>query len=167
MEITVDLVKTLRNESGAGVMDSKRALEKAGGDIEKARRILHEEGLASAAKKSGRATHEGLIESYIHRGSRVGALVEINCETDFVARTEDFKNLAHDIAMQVAAMAPLYVEENNIPEGNAESPQECCLMQQPYIKDPTKTVQDLVTETVARLGENVQIRRFDRFALGE
>lgn len=167
MEITVDLVRALRNESGAGIMDSKRALEQADGDLERARSILQEKGLASAAKKSGRATHEGLVEAYIHSGSRVGALVEVNCETDFVARTDDFKGLAHDIAMQVAAMAPLYLEADDVPEADGVDPQEACLMQQPFIKDPTKTVQELVTEVVARLGENVQVRRFKRFALGE
>ena len=148
-------------------MDCKRALETANGDIDKAKEILREEGIASAAKKSSRTTEEGLVESYIHSGARVGSIVEVNCETDFVARTEGFKDLAHGVAMQVAAMAPLYLDTDDIPEGEKVDPDEVCLMRQPFIKDPTLTVQDVVSEAVATLGENVRVRRFVRFSLGD
>ncbi|MGH2544180.1 MAG: elongation factor Ts [Ardenticatenaceae bacterium] len=148
-------------------MDCKRALEQANGDLNKAEEILRQKGIASAAKKASRATNDGVIESYIHSGGRIAALVEVNCETDFVARTADFKDLAHDIAMQVAAMAPLYVDESEIPEGADVSPDEVCLLNQPFIKDPSKTIQELVNEAVGKLGENIRVRRFTRFALGE
>ena len=168
MEVTVDLIKALREETGAGIMDCKRALEQADGDLERARGILREKGLATAAKKASRAANEGLVESYIHSGGQVGAIVELNCETDFVARTPDFKGLAHDLAMQVAAMAPTYIDIDDVPEAtNGVNPEEACLMQQPYIKDPVKTVQDLVNEAVGKLGENVKVKRFARFSLGE
>ena len=124
-------------------------------------------GIASAAKKVSRATSEGLVEAYIHSGGRIGAVVEVNCETDFVARTPDFKGMAHDIAMQVAAMDPVYLDSSDIPEGEDPDPQEACLLQQPFIKDPTKTVQELVNDAIARLGENVRVRRFARFSVGE
>ena len=167
MEVTVDMVKALRDRSGAGVMDCKRALEEAEGDLDRAEDILREQGAILAAKKASRVTNEGLIESYIHSGGRIGAIVEVNCETDFVARTQDFQQLAHDLAMQVAAMSPLYVDSTDIPEGTEANSQEECLMQQPFIKDPTKTVQDLVNESVGKLGENVRVRKFTRFSLGE
>ena len=167
MEVTTELVKALRDQSGAGIMDSKRALESADGDIDKAQEILRKQGIGAAAKKSSRATNEGLVEAYIHSGGRVGAIVEVNCETDFVARTPDFKSLAHDVAMQVAAMAPLYIDRADIPEGEDADPQQACLMEQSFIKDPPKTVRDIVSETVAKVGENVRIRRFARFSLGE
>ena len=167
MEISVDAIKTLRGLTGAGVMDCKTALEESRGDMEKAEEVLREKGIASARGKATRATNQGLVESYIHSGGRIGALVEANCETDFVARTGDFKELAHSLAMQVAAMAPKYVDTSEMPEGDAENPEEECLLQQPSIKDPSKTVQDLVNETVGRLGENVRVRRFTRFSLGE
>ena len=122
MTATVDLIRSLREMTGAGIMYCKRALEDAGGDLEEARRALREKGIASAARKASRETNEGLVESYIHSGGRVGALVEVNCETDFVARTEDLKTLAHDLAMQVAAMAPLYVDEDDVPEGEDHNP---------------------------------------------
>ena len=123
--------------------------------------------MASAMKRSARATNQGLVESYIHSGGRIGAIVEANCETDFVARTDDFKSLAHDIAMQVAAMDPKYVDVADIPDGTDENPEQVCLLQQAFIKDPSKTVQDLVNEVVAKIGENIKVRRFSRFALGE
>ena len=148
-------------------MDCKRALEEAEGDLDRAQAILRDQGIASAAKKASRDTSEGLVESYVHSGNRIGAIVEVNCETDFVARTLDFQSLAHDIAMQVAAMAPLYLDTSDIPDGEEHNPQEACLMQQPFIKDPTKTIQDLVNESVGTLGENVRVRRFARFSLGE
>ena len=148
-------------------MDCKRALEEAEGDLDRAQAILRDQGIASAAKKASRDTSEGLVESYVHSGNRIGAIVEVNCETDFVARTPDFQSLAHDIAMQVAAMAPLYLNAFDIPDDEEHNPQEACLMQQPFIKDPTRTIQDLVNESVGTLGENVRVRRFARFSLGE
>ena len=153
--------------TGAGIMDSKRALEEADGDVEAARKILRERGIASAAKKASRDTNEGLVEAYVHSGGRVGAIVELNCETDFVARTEDMKTLAHDVAMQVAAMSPKYVGEGDAPEDEEGNPQETCLLSQPFIRDNGVTVQDVVNETIAKVGENVRVRRFSRFSLGE
>ena len=167
MEVGVDSIKALRDRTGVGIMDCKRALQQAEGDIEKAEEILRRQGMASAAKKASRQTNQGLIDSYIHSGGRIGAMVEVNCESDFVARTDDFKRLAHDLAMQVAAMAPAYLDSADMPEGSDGNPQEACLMQQSYIKDPTMTVQDLVNEMVGKLGENVRVRRFSRFSLGE
>ena len=161
------MVKALREQTGAGVMDCKRALEETGGDTAKAEEMLRAKGMASAMKRAARATNEGLIETYVHSGGRIGAIVEVNCETDFVARTEDFKTLAHDVAMQVAAMSPSYVDSDDIPEGVEADPQQECLMQQPFIKDPTMTVQDLVNERAGVLGENVKVRKFSRFSLGE
>ena len=165
--ITVDAIKALRDLTGAGIMDCKRALQEADGDVEAAQQSLVAKGMASAAKKASRVTNEGLIESYIHSGGRIGALVELNCETDFVARTDNFKTLAHDVAMQVAAMAPLYVDVADAPEGESNDPQQTCLMQQPFIKDPTLSVRDLIDQAVGTLGENVRVGRFTRFSLGE
>ena len=167
MAVTVETIKALRDLTGAGIMDSKRALEDADGDIEAARKILREKGIASAAKKASRDTNEGLVEAYIHSGGRVGAIVELNCETDFVARTEDLKSLAHNVAMQVAAMSPKYVDEGELPDDGGGSPQEVCLLRQPFIRDNELTVQDVVNETIAKVGENVRVRRFSRFSLGE
>lgn len=167
MAITTVDIKALRELTGAGIMDSKRALEEASGNIERAQEILREKGIASAAKKSDRETDQGLVESYIHSGGRVGAMVEVNCETDFVARTDDFKALAHDIAMQIAAMNPTYVDESDIPEGEEITPQEECLLQQSFIKDSSLTIQDLIKETVGKLGENIRVKQFSRFSLGE
>ncbi len=167
MAITTADIKALRDLTGAGIMDSKRALEEADGDMDKAQDILREKGIASAAKKSDRETDQGLVESYIHSGGRIGAMVEANCETDFVARTEDFKALAHDIAMQVAAMNPKYINESDIPEGEDVNPQEACLLQQPFIKDPSMTIDEMIRELVGKLGENIRIRRFSRYSLGE
>ena len=145
-------VQRLRSESGAGVMDSKRALEDAGGDFEKARGLLKQRGLESVAKKSGREAKEGLIASYIHSGGRIGALVDLASETDFVSRGDVFQKLAQEIAMQVAAMNPATVEE---------------LLEQPYIRDGSKKIKDLVTEVASTTKENVHVRRIQRFALGE
>ncbi len=166
VEVSVDNIKALRERTSAGVMDCKRALNEANGDLDKAEVILAKLGVASAAKKAARATEEGLIEAYIHSGGRIGVIVEINCETDFVARTPDFKGLVHDIAMQIAAMDPIYVDSEDVPESE-EAPQETILMQQPFIKDPTKSIRDLVNEAIGKLGENIRVRRFTRFALGE
>ena len=163
MASTTELIKELRERTSAGVMDCKKALDESNGDVDKAEQILKEQGIASAAKKAGRDTDKGLIETYIHSGGRIGAMVEVNCETDFVARTKEFSDLAHDIAMQVAAMNPSTLEENNT---NVES-DNSSLLQQPFIKDPSKNIQELINETVGKLGENIRVRRFKRFSLGE
>ncbi|OGN99252.1 MAG: elongation factor Ts [Chloroflexi bacterium RBG_13_51_52] len=166
MDITVEMVKTLREQSGAGIMDCRGALVSCGGDIEKALETLKEKGLLKAQKKSERTTSQGLVEAYIHTAGRIGALIEVNCETDFVARTDEFKSLAHCLAMQVAAMDPQYVSEKDIPEGKDVVPEEACLMMQPYIKDPTQTIKDVITETIAKTGENIRVSRFIRYELG-
>lgn len=165
--MSLEAIKNLREQTSAGVMDCKNALEEAGGDIVKATELLRQKGLALAAKKSTRETLEGIVDSYVHTGGRVGAIVELNCETDFVARTPEFKELVHNIAMQVAAMSPLYVDNKAVPEGDSVNPEEACLMEQPFIKDPTRTINELINETMARVGENIRVRRFERFALGE
>ena len=197
MEITTSMIKDLREATAAGVLDCKKALEASGGDLEKAKVYLREKGLAAAAKKADRAAEEGLIEAYVHTGGRVGALIELNCETDFVARTEAFEELAHDLALQVVAARPLYLAPEDIPpdvleeeknvyrvqaretgkperiiekivEGKLQKYyQEVCLMKQPFIKDDDLTVQDVLTEIIARLGENIAVRRFVRFELGD
>ncbi len=197
MEITTSTIKDLREATAAGVLDCKKALEASGGDLEKAKVYLREKGLAAAAKKASRAAEEGLIEAYVHTGGRVGALIELNCETDFVARTEAFEELAHDLALQVVAARPLYLAPEDIPpdvleeeknvyrvqaretgkperiiekivEGKLQKYyQEVCLMKQPFIKDDGLTVQDVLTEIIAKLGENIVVRRFARFELGD
>ena len=166
MDISTEMIKTLRKKSGAGIMDCRGALVSCGGNMDKALEVLKEKGLLKAQKKSERATSQGLVESYIHTAGRIGALVEINCETDFVARTDEFKELAHCLAMQVAAMDPQYISEKDIPKDNDAVPAEVCLMQQPYIKDPTKTINDIITETIAKTGENIKVSRFIRYELG-
>ena len=168
MAVSVDMIKGLREKTGAGVMDCKRALEEADGDGDKAEELLKVQGLASAAKKVDRETGEGLVESYIHAGARLGALVEVNCETDFVARTSELKELAHDLAMQVAAMpSTSYVERSEVAEDESRPIEEVVLLEQPFVKDPSRNVQDIVQETIAKVGENIRVRRFARFALGE
>ncbi len=166
-EISAAKVKELRELTGAGIMDCKRALEATGGDIAKAQEILKEQGLARAAKKAERVAGQGLIDAYIHAGGRIGAMVEVNCETDFVARTDDFKRLAHDIAMQIAATNPKVVgNEEEVARQGEQIPEEEVLLKQPFIKDPSMTIEDLVKSSIAKLGENVVIRRFARFELG-
>ncbi len=167
MEISIVIVKELRDQSGAGIMECKKALLQTRGDMDKALRILKEEGLLKAKKKAGRATTQGLIEAYVHTGGRIGAMVEVNCETDFVARTDEFKKLAHHLAMQVAAMPPQFVSKEEAPEGVDIEPEAACLLLQPYIKDPNKTIQDIITETIAKVGENIKVKRFARFELGD
>ena len=168
MEVTVDMIRDLRQKTGAGVMDCKRALQEAGADSERAEDILRAKGFADAAKRIGRETREGLVEAYIHMGGRLGALVEVNCETDFVARTTELKELAHALAMQVAAMpSTSYVDRSDVDEGESRPVEEISLLDQSYIKDPSRTVRDVVQETMAKVGENVRITRFARFALGE
>ena len=167
MEVSVESIKELRDQTGAGIMDCKRALQETKGNMGEAEQYLISKGIASAAKKASRVTNEGLIEAYIHSGGRIGALVELNCETDFVARSDDFKNLAHDIAMQVAAMGPLYIDVDDVPDDESGDPQGLCLLQQPFIKDPAISIKDLVEQTIGKLGENVKIGKFTRFSLGE
>lgn len=196
-EITAALVKELRERTGAGMMDCKKALSATDGDIEKAIDFLREKGLAAAAKKAGRVAAEGLVESYIHGGGRIGVLVEVNCETDFVAKTDAFKELVKDIAMHIAATNPSYLKREEVPTAELEHEQtvlaeqarnegkpekiiekmvagriekyykEVCLMEQPFVKDPDKTISDLITESIAKIGENISIRRFTRYQLGE
>jgi elongation factor Ts len=165
-EISLDLIKELRERSGAGIMDCKRALESTSGDIDKAAALLVEQGIARAERKADRVTAQGLIESYIHAG-RIGALVEVNCETDFVARTPEFQSLVHEIAMQVAASNPIVVSEDQLAEGAEGRPEENVLLLQPYIRDPSRTIRQLISETIGRTGENIQIKRFSRFELGQ
>ena len=191
------MVKELRERTGAGMMDCKKALSETNGDMEKAIDYLREKGLAAAAKKAGRIAAEGVVESYIHMGGRIGVLVEVNCETDFVAKTDAFKELAKDIAMHIAASRPEYVRREEIPEEvleherslyrqialNEGKPEhiidkivegridrfckEVCLLEQPYVKDPDMTVGELITSMIAKIGENISIRRFARFERGE
>ncbi|MBU6256173.1 MAG: translation elongation factor Ts [Chloroflexi bacterium] len=194
--ITAEAVRDLRERTGAGMMDCKRALEESGGDVEKAVLALREAGLAAAAKKAGREAREGLVSSYIHTGGRVGVLLEVNCETDFVARNEQFQKLVKDIAMQIAGLNPLYVSQDQIPaaaleakrealladEALAKKPEairaqivegqlrkwfeEVCLLDQPF-RDGDETVGQLITNAIATIGENIRVRRFVRYALGE
>lgn len=164
MEVKVDQIKELREKTGVGLMDCKKALEGAGGDFDTAVKALKERGFAIAQKKSARALGSGLVEAYMHAGGRIGAMVEVNCETDFVARTDDFKDLAHDLAMQVAATSPSYLIAEEAPAD--ENPEEVCLLSQPFIKDPQKTVQDKIVEVVAKVGENIGVTRFSRFEIG-
>ncbi len=167
MEITTEQIKNLREESGAGIMDCRNALKETNGDKAKALDILQKQGLVKAQKTAGRSAKQGMVVSYIHGGGRIGALVEVNCETDFVARTADFQELAHNVAMQVAAMAPEYLSQDTCPTGVRIDFQNACLLLQPYIKDPTKSIQDLITELIAKTGENIVISRFARFELGK
>ncbi|MEQ1627843.1 MAG: translation elongation factor Ts [Nitrospira sp.] len=191
------LVKELREKTGAGILDCQKALTENGDDVEKAIDYLRQKGLAAAAKKAGRETNQGLIHSYIHMGGKIGVLIEVNCETDFVARNEEFKAFVNDLALQIAAANPSYVKRDDIPadlverekaifEGQAKELgkpaaalpkivegklekfyQENCLLEQSFIKDPTVTVKDLVAQKISKIGENMNIRRFTRFQLGE
>ncbi|MDQ7849755.1 MAG: elongation factor Ts [Armatimonadota bacterium] len=167
--ITAAQVRELRARTGAGVLDCRRALEESGGDLERAAAVLRARGLAAAARRAGRETSEGVVEAYIHAGGRLGALIELNCETDFVARTEDFRRLARELAMQVAATDPRYLSREEVPEAERDDPRvkEWVLLEQPYIRDAGRSVQDLIRETVAKVGENIQVRRFARFRVGE
>lgn len=175
--VTAAMVKDLRERTGAGIMECKRALQDTNGDVNKAMDVLRQQGLAKAEKKAGRAASQGLIEVYIHAGGRIAAMVELNCETDFVARTPDFKQLAKEIAMQVAAMSPRYVSEDRIPEEDwselerefgdrGKAIEATVLLNQPFIRDGKTTIQDLVKNGIAKLGENVQVSRFARFEVG-
>ncbi len=165
--ITAEDIKELRAKTGAGVMACRNALTETEGDREKAIQILRRQGLAIAEKKASREASQGLIEAYVHFGGRIAALVEVNCETDFVARTPEFKELAHNLAMQVAASSPRFIAAEDIPTGTDLDPKEVCLLSQPFIKDPTRTPQDLLMDVIAKVGENVKVRKFTRFELGE
>lgn len=167
MEVTVELVRTLREQTGAGVMECKVALVDSGGDLEKAAIILREKGMAQVAKRASRDTTEGIVEAYVHTGGRVGAMVELGCETDFVARTDAFRDLAHDLAMQVAAMAPIYVDEKEMEEGDTRPKAQVSLLQQPFIKKSGTSVAEVIQELAAKVGENVRVLRFTRLSLGE
>ena len=165
-EITIAMVKELREATGAGVMDAKRALEEAAGDSKRAVEILREKGVQAAAKRSDRATNQGVLEAYIHQ-NRIGVLVEINCETDFVANTDDFRGLAKSIALQIAAMNPLVVApEDREGKDLVGTDAEVCLVSMPFIKEPSRTIGDLIRDAVAKTGENIRVSRFSRFELG-
>ena len=196
-EVSAQLVKELREKTGAGMMDCKKVLTEAGGDFAKAEELLRKKGLAAAAKKSARAATEGAVSSYIHMGGKIGVLVEVNCETDFVARTEGFQTLVKDVAMQIAAASPLWVRREEVPadvvakeleiakaqmrdqkkpeailekiaQGKLEKfYEQTCLMDQLFVKDDKKKMKDVLTDAVAKIGENLQVRRFARFVLGE
>lgn len=172
------MVKELRQSTGAGIMDCKRALEESGGNLEKATEILRQQGLAKAEKKMGREAGQGLIHSYIHAGGRIGAMIELNCETDFVARTDDFRSLAHDLAMQAAAVPPRFVSLDDVSDearaaGVAEFGDEkrflesAVFMAQPFIKEPRRSIDDVVRDAIAKVGENIVVRRVSRFEVGE
>ncbi len=197
MEITTEMVKELRQVTGAGVLEAKKTLEASSGDFEKAVQILREKGAARAAKRADRDANEGVIEVYSHPGSRVGVLLELNCETDFVARNEQFTDLAHNLVLQIAAMRPKYVSIEDVSDEDMESElsvlraqavaegkpenivekivsgrmskyyEEVCLLEQPYIRDESLKVKDLISEAVRTTGENIKVRRFDRYELGE
>ncbi len=166
MAITTEQVKSLRDQCGAGIMDCRNALVASEGDINKALAILKEKGMLHAKKAESRTTGQGLIECYVHNGGKIAAMIEIKCETDFVARTEEFKLLAHELAMQIAACPPLYLTAEEIPQGSDVDAAQACLLAQPFIKDPGKTIKDRVTEVIAKTGENVRVTRFARFELG-
>ena len=169
LKIPTDNIKTLRQKSGAGVIDCRNALVEANGDMDKAIALLKERSLYQAQKTaaSQRVTAQGLVECYIHTAGRIGAMVEVNCETDFVARTFEFKELAHNIAMQVAAVPPVCVTKEEIPKECELGPSKAALLCQPFIKEPTRTVQDIVNDVIAKTGENIRIKRFARFELGQ
>jgi elongation factor Ts len=167
LNISTDTIKELRSLSGAGVMECRNALVKTEGDIPKALEILKEQSLVKVEKKKSRVAAQGLIEAYVHTGGRVAALVELNCETDFVARTPEFKQLAHDIAMQVAAMAPQYLTAEEIPGDSLLEPAAAALLVQPFIKDPSLTIRDLINQLIGKIGENIKVSRFVRYEVGE
>ena len=167
MKVTAGMVKELRDQSGAGIMQCRKALMECEGDAQKALEVLKQQSLFKAAKKAERKAVEGLVEAYIHTAGRVGAMVELNCETDFVARTDEFKQLAHHLAMQVAAMNPKFISEEEYKPETEEEPQNACLLLQADIKQPDKTIKEIIAEVIARTGENIKVGRFIRFELGE
>ncbi len=197
MAVTTEMVKELRERTGAGMMDCKNALVESDGNVDKAIELLREKGLAAAAKKAGRIAAEGLVDSYIHMGGKIGVLLEVNCETDFVAKTDNFKALVHDIAMHIAASKPEFLNKEDVPRENLEKEKEIlrtqalnegkpekivdrmvegriekyykevCLIEQPFVKDPDKTIKDLISDATVSIGEKISIRRFVRFERGE
>jgi elongation factor Ts len=167
LNIPTERIKELREKSGAGIMECRNALLEAEGHVEKALQILKQQNLVKVEKKKERSAAQGLIECYVHTGGRIAAMVEVNCETDFVARTDQFKELAHNLAMQVAAMSPRYLSPQEIPAGTEVDPKLACLLPQPYIRDQNLTVQDLIDQTIAKTGENIKVSRFVRFEVGE
>jgi len=197
VEITVAMIKELRQETGAGVLDCREVLEAAGGDFESAVAALREKGLAEVAERADRVAADGRVEAYVHPGNRVAVMLELNCETDFVARTDDFKTLAHDLALHIAFASPRYIAREDVPEEVIEDErgdyraqaleegkpehivdrivegrlekfyQQVCLMEQPFVKDEDQTIQDLIADAIAKLGENIVMRRFVRYQLGE
>ena len=167
MAVTVEQIRALREQTGAGIMECKQALEEHDGDLDKSAADLRQKGFSQAAKRAGRETTEGVIEAYVHTGGRVGALVELGCETDFVARTDEFKDLAHNIAMQVAAMAPAYLDQDDMDKEASRPAGQVSLLQQPFIKDNSRSVAEVVQEMAAKVGENVKLVRFSRLALEE
>jgi elongation factor Ts len=197
MEVSAAAVKNLREKTGAGMMDCKKALAESGGDLDKAVDYLRQKGLAAASKKASRTASDGAVGAYVHPGGKIGVLVELNCETDFVARTPEFQNLLKDIAMQIAAANPRYIRAEEVPTGDLEKEREIyrrqalesgkpekvvdkivdgkidrfysevCLLEQSFIKNPDRKVSEILTEAVARLGENIQVKRFSRYQLGE
>ena len=166
-KISTAEVAALRERTGAGVMDCKRALEEAEGDMDRAVEVLRSLGVALAENRAHRETSQGLVECYIHAGGRIGAMVEVNCETDFVARTDAFKTLAHDLAMQIAATNPLSVSEDDLPSGAEGDLAELCLLRQRFIKDDSRSVDDVVRDVISQTGENIRVSRFARFELGQ
>jgi elongation factor Ts len=166
MAVSAQTVKKLRDLTGAGMLDCKKALEETGGELDKAKEILRQRGIAIAEKKAAQETRQGLVEAYIHADGRLGALVELNCQTDFVARTDGFRALAHDLAMQVAATDPQHIAPEELPAGSDGNPEELCLLAQPFIRDPSRSIQDLINDIIAKTGENIRVRRFARFHLG-
>lgn len=166
MKVSIQSVKELRDRTNAGVLDCNQALLEVSGDIEKAVEFLKRRGVATAEKRKDAVASQGIIEAYIHHTRNIGALVELNCETDFVAHTDEFKELARNLAMQVAATCPQFITDEEMPLETDTNPQAVCLLSQPFIKDPDRTVKDVVTETIAKVGENIKVRRFARFELG-
>jgi len=166
MEVSTRVIKQVRDRTSAGILECKNALLETGGNVEKAIEALRYRGLTIAEKKAGRITSKGVIEAYIHHTGEVGALVEVNCETDFVAHTDEFKQLAHNLAMQVVATSPQFITAEEIPADAELDPQAVCLLHQPFIKEPDRTVREIIAETIAKVGENIKVRRFARFELG-
>jgi elongation factor Ts len=166
MKISVEAVRELRSRTNVGIADCNKALLEADGDIEKAIEFLKQRGAAIAENKKDVAVSEGIIEAYVHHTRHIGTLVELNCETDFVARTDEFRRLARDLAMQIAAASPQFISSEEMPPEAETQAELVCLLSQPFIKDPTKTVQEIIAETIAKVGENVKVRRFARFELG-
>lgn len=168
--MSLDAIKELRELTNCGILDCKKALEQAGGDLKKAKELLREKGLQMALKKASRVASEGRIEAYVHNGNKIGVVVEVNCETDFVARNEAFIQFSKDLSMHIAAMAPVYVKKEDVPAdviaGGADV-KAICLLEQPFVKDTSKSIQDLLNELIAKIGENIVVGRFIRYKIGE